>query len=203
MVRFRCAGRSELPHSWPKGWQPRTKRGLVHRDLKPENIKMSSDGFVKILDFGLAKRVSADLQRSRSSTTGPRSSTIPGVILGTVGYMSPEQAGGGRVEFCSDQFSFGAGALRDADRASRVRTADLAETLSAIIREEPQPPSRQLEPGGPPPVRWIVERCLAKDPQERYVLTRDLARELASVREHLSELPASRRGRTAGARLET
>jgi TolB-like protein len=69
-----------------------------------------------------------------------------------------------------------------------------AETLSAIIREEP-PAIAQLNPAVPPPVRWIVERCLAKDPQERYVLTRDLARELASVREHLSELPASRRGR--------
>jgi eukaryotic-like serine/threonine-protein kinase len=170
--------------------------GLVHRDLKPENIKVSIDRFAKILDFGLAKRVSAVLDDGSAGDAKTSLETSAGVVLGTVGYMSPEQAVGAHANFSSDQFSFGA--ILDEMLTGRraFDRATVAETLSAIIREDPLPIA-QWNSAIPAPVRWIVERCLSKEATERYALTRDLARDLASVREHLSELVASRWGRNA------
>jgi serine/threonine protein kinase len=166
--------------------------GIVHRDLKPENIKVSADGFVKILDFGVAKRVPVDLGAGVSPEMMTAVRTGPGIVVGTAGYMSPEQASGGRVDFPSDQFSFGTVLYEMLTGRRAFERPTFAETLSAIIREEPRRIA-ELNPGVPPPVRWIAERCLAKAPEERYALTRDLARDLASVREHLAELVASRR----------
>ena len=168
--------------------------GLVHRDLKPENVKVSIDGFVKILDFGLAKRVAADTAAEVLASAHTAMQTAPGMIVGTPAYMSPEQASGGRVEFQSDQFSFGAVLYELLTSRHPFERPTMAETLSAIIRENP-PHIADINPAVPPPVRWIVERCLAKAAEERYALTRDLARDLASARDHLSELLASRRER--------
>ena len=168
--------------------------GLIHRDLKPENVKVSIDGFVKILDFGLAKRVAADTAAEVLASARTAMQTAPGMIVGTPAYMSPEQASGGRVEFQSDQFSFGAVMYELLTGRHPFERPTMAETLSAIIREDP-PRLADVNPTIPSPVRWIVERCLAKAPDERYALTRDLARDLASARDHLSELLASRRER--------
>ncbi|MFY9552048.1 MAG: protein kinase [Thermoanaerobaculia bacterium] len=163
--------------------------GIVHRDLKPENLMVSKDGYLKILDFGLAKLTDPVLQEgSVLPTAAP--GTAPGTVMGTVGYMSPEQASGQPVDFRSDQFALGSilYEMATGKRAFQKKTG--AETLAAIIREEPEP-LEQLAPRAPAPVRWIVERCLAKDPEERYASTKDLARDLKSVRDHLSETSAS------------
>jgi Tol biopolymer transport system component len=111
-------------------------------------------------------------------------------VLGTVGYMSPEQASGQTVDFRSDQFSFGSilYELLTGRRAFQKKSG--AQTLAAIIEQEPEPIAA-ISPQTPAPLRWIVERCLAKDPEERYGTTRDLARELATIRDHLSEASAS------------
>jgi hypothetical protein len=163
--------------------------GIVHRDLKPENVMVSRDGFVKILDFGLAKLVTSHAAGSDLPTMA-KPGTRPGTVMGTVGYMSPEQASGQPVDFRSDQFSLGAILYEMATGKRAFQRKTGAETLAAIIRDEP-PAIASLNPRAPAPLRWIVERCLAKEPEERYVSTKDLARDLSSVRDHLSETSVS------------
>jgi eukaryotic-like serine/threonine-protein kinase len=160
--------------------------GVVHRDLKPENLMITRDGYVKILDFGLAKLARAEFEASRNAghpTVTRR--TEAGTVLGTVGYMSPEQASGEPADFRSDQFSFGAIVYEMATgRRAFDRPTD-AQTLSAIIEAEPEPLAAAA-PRAPANLAWVVERCLAKDPEDRYGSTKDLARDLAAIRDQTS-----------------
>jgi eukaryotic-like serine/threonine-protein kinase len=172
--------------------------GIVHRDLKPENVIVSKDGFVKLLDFGLAKPFAAPMQDTSGAATIAPQETEPGTVMGTVGYMSPEQASGRPVDFRSDQFALGSILYEMASGKRAFQKPTGAETLSAIIREEPEPVER-ANPRAPAPFRWIVERCLSKDPEERYASTRDLARDLRSVREHISEVTSTSSGGIAAA----
>ncbi|HEY7863521.1 MAG TPA: serine/threonine-protein kinase, partial [Thermoanaerobaculia bacterium] len=169
--------------------------GIVHRDLKPENVILTRDGHPKILDFGLAKMADpvSEQQSSAPTRTSGGSPTGTGLVLGTVGYMSPEQASGKLVDFRSDQFSFGAMLYEMATGQRPFRRDSPAETLTAIIREEPEP----LPADCPAPLSWIIERCLAKDPEERYSSTRDLAKDLARARDGLSDRMTRTRARPA------
>lgn len=159
--------------------------GIVHRDLKPENLMVTKDGFAKILDFGLAKLTQGDGSSGASQIATLSAGTEPGVVMGTVGYMSPEQALGKPLDFRSDQFSFGSILYEMATGKRAFARKNAPETLTAIIREEPEP-IRIAAPETSVPLSWFVERCLAKDPEDRYAATRDLARDLARLRDSFS-----------------
>src|SRR3984893_9186459 len=162
--------------------------GITHRDLKPENLMVSHDGFVKILDFGLAKLASTSGELSDMGTQSA-SQTQPGLVLGTLEHMSPEQASGRGLDFRSDQFSFGLVLYEMVTGKRAFQRSSAAETLVAILREPAEPITRQNR-DAPAPLCWAIERCLAKEPDKRYVSTRDLARELTAIRDRFSEQPA-------------
>src|SRR5262249_52729347 len=140
--------------------------GIVHRDLKPENVMLSKDGVAKIVDFGLAKRMAVEADATSAETT----LTHEGSIVGTVSYMSPEQAAGQPVGFHSDQFSFGSilYELVAGGRAFQRKTN--VETLAAIINDHPAPIAT-ADPKIPAPVPWILDRCLAQQPAPRHAST--------------------------------
>src|SRR5207248_3471622 len=142
--------------------------GIVHRDLKPENVMVGRDGRVKIVDFGLAKARAEDAEEILRAA-GP-TQTATGLVMGSVPYMSPEQAGGGAVDFRSDQFSFGLIVYEMATAAHPFVRATPVQTLSAVISDEPRR-ADELNPLLPAPLLWVIDRCLAKDPRGRYAHT--------------------------------
>jgi len=153
-------------------------RGIIHRDLKPENVFITNDGRVKILDFGLAK-----LARSEGSGDQALTQTVqsdPGTVLGTVGYMSPEQVRGKPADARSDLFSFGAILYEMLSGKRAFHGESAAETMSAIVKEEP-PEVTETNRNVPPALERIVRHCLEKNPTERFQSARDIAFALETV----------------------
>ena len=164
------------------------EKGIVHRDLKPENIFLTTDGRVKILDFGIAKLVGSAENASDATTVA---GTQDGTVLGTVGYMAPEQVRGQPVDHRADIFAFGATLYEMVSGQGAFRAATTADTMAAVLNSEP-PPLASGGRGVPPALARIVARCLEKSPAARFQSASDLmfALEGVSLTSGTTDVPA-------------
>jgi Tol biopolymer transport system component len=163
-----------------KGLAAAHEKGIVHRDLKPENLFLTKDGRVKILDFGLAKLMRPEGPSSPQTNLPTADGTEPGVVLGTLDYMAPEQVKGEPADARSDIFAFGSVLYEMLSGTRPFRRGTMAETMSAILNEEP-PDVSASNTNVPPGLERVVRHCLEKNPEERFHSAHDLAFDLQAL----------------------
>jgi serine/threonine protein kinase/Tol biopolymer transport system component len=187
----------DVPTQIADGLSAAHEAGIKHGDLKPENIMLTRAGRAKIVDFGLTRAAGFSSVGTDWAAQAAQTQTVAGLVAGTVPYMSPEQARGLPTDTRSDQFAFGLVVFEMVTGRRGFMRDTPAATLEAIIHEDP--PALSARDGRvPPPLSWIVDRCLAKDPADRYGSTADLHRDLKTLRDRLGDIaPPSPSGRRA------
>src|SRR5260370_38618851 len=158
---------TEYPKQVARGLAAAHEKGIVHRDLQPENILVTREGRVKILDFGLAKLTQANAAPADGPTVTLQERTDPGVVMGTIGYMSPEQVKGQNADPRSDLFSFGAILYEMLSGKRAFHGDNSVETLNAILKQDP-PEFTKADGTVPPALERIARHCLERNPEARF-----------------------------------